>query len=90
MFEYDPVKSADNLAKHGIDFEMAKELWDDPKGIELVTAYLPEQRSILVGAFREKLWAVVFTERPPNIRIISARRARPKETEAYVSQANQR
>ena len=27
LFEYDPVKSARNRAKHGIDFEQAKRLW---------------------------------------------------------------
>ena len=28
-FEYDPAKSAKNLAKHGIDFEQAQRMWDD-------------------------------------------------------------
>ncbi len=28
-FEYDPQKSARNLAKHGIDFGEAQRLWDD-------------------------------------------------------------
>ena len=27
-FEYDPAKSAKNLAKHGIDFEAAQRMWD--------------------------------------------------------------
>ena len=26
-FEYDPAKSAKNLAKHGIDFEAAQRMW---------------------------------------------------------------
>ena len=29
-FEFDPVKSAANAAEHGIDFEAAQALWDDP------------------------------------------------------------
>ena len=28
-FEYDPAKSAKNLAKHGIDFEAAQRMWDN-------------------------------------------------------------
>lgn len=30
MFEFDPKKSASNKIKHGIDFEQAKKLWEDP------------------------------------------------------------
>ncbi len=29
-FEYDKNKSKQNLAKHGIDFDVARSLWDDP------------------------------------------------------------
>jgi len=32
-FEFDPEKSAANLAKHGIDFEAAQALWLDDDGI---------------------------------------------------------
>ena len=34
-FEYDLAKSEANLAKHGIDFNAAQELWDDPNLIEI-------------------------------------------------------
>ncbi|MGM0581844.1 MAG: BrnT family toxin [Bacteroidota bacterium] len=30
MFEFDPEKSNSNKSKHGIDFNEAKKLWDDP------------------------------------------------------------
>ena len=29
-FEFDPEKSAANRTKHGIDFNDAQALWDDP------------------------------------------------------------
>ena len=29
-FEYDPDKSAANREKHGIDFDEAQALWNDP------------------------------------------------------------
>lgn len=32
-FEYDPAKSASNKAKHGVNFEEAKALWDAPHTI---------------------------------------------------------
>ena len=34
-FEYDVKKSEINNKKHGIDFEEAKKLWDDPNLIEI-------------------------------------------------------
>ena len=33
-FEFDPAKSASNLAKHGIDFATAQELWGDENYLE--------------------------------------------------------
>nr|WP_291981807.1 hypothetical protein [Luteitalea sp.] len=30
-FEFDPVTSASNLRKHGIDFVQAQSLWQDPR-----------------------------------------------------------
>lgn len=29
-FEWDDGKAASNLAKHGVSFELAKEVWEDP------------------------------------------------------------
>jgi len=34
-FEYDQDKSAANKAKHGIDFDEAQALWDDPERLEI-------------------------------------------------------
>ena len=90
MFEYDPAKSAANLAKHGIDFETAQKLWDDPDAIEIAAGHWPEARFLIIGLFDERHWTVVFTERGANIRIISARRSRPKEAKIYDTQRNQR
>jgi uncharacterized protein len=88
MFEYNPAKSAANLAKHGIDFEMAQLLWSDDRRIELETRYSSEERLIIVGMIENKHWAVVITIREAIIRIISARRARISEARAYDSQKN--
>jgi uncharacterized DUF497 family protein len=34
-FEFDAAKSKANLAKHGIDFAMAQDLWRDVEGFVL-------------------------------------------------------
>ena len=34
-FEFDIEKSSRNLEKHGIDFEMAQQLWDDVDYVEI-------------------------------------------------------
>ena len=43
-FEFDPQKSQSNKLKHGIDFEEAKALWNDPNAIEIELQYPDEKR----------------------------------------------
>jgi hypothetical protein len=38
-FEWDDEKNITNLTKHGIDFNTAIELWNDPNRIEIHTGY---------------------------------------------------
>lgn len=55
-FEYDPAKSAKNLAKHGIDFEAAQRMWDNSKTVTL-TAPNPgndDVRYIVLGRDRRQ------------------------------------
>ena len=82
-FEWDDEKSRTNKAKHDIDFNTAKELWDDPNRVEILTSYPLENRSILIGTIDKKLWTAIFTRRSNSIRIISVRRTRKKETKLY-------
>ena len=88
QFEWNDKKSRSNMIKHGIDFNTAKALWDDPNRIEIHTAYPVENRNILIGKIGEKLWASIFTMRGNTIRIISVRRARKKETKLYDEKEN--
>ena len=83
LFEYDPVKSARNRAKHGIDFEQAKRLWEDPRFVEVDVAEYGEVRYVALGVIDGKHWTAVFTRRGERIRIISVRRSRKKEVEVY-------
>ena len=84
-FEYDINKSISNKQKHGIDFEVAKLLWNDDRMVEIKTSYDDEERFINIGKISAQVYAVVTTYRKENIRIISARRARKKEIEIYES-----
>jgi uncharacterized DUF497 family protein len=86
VFEFDPAKSEANAAKHGIDFEQAQALWDDPNSIALGTVYHgDEERHILVGSLEGRHWTAICTRRDGRIRIISVRRSRPREREVYDS-----
>ena len=85
-FEFDPAKSAANLAKHGIDFEAAQVLWLDDRKVTIPSEYVGETRKIVIGMIGDRLWAAAITLRGDAIRIISVRRARVKEELLYESQ----
>ena len=85
-FEYDPKKSKSNKSKHGIDFESAKQLWDDPYLIRLPSKYEAEDRFLFIGKIENKYWAAITTYRNDAIRIISVRRARTKEIAFYENE----
>ena len=82
-FEFDPAKSESNREKHGIDFDEAQELWDDPNHLIVPARSITEERYALIGEKNKKLWVCIFTLRKENLRIISARRARKDEKEGY-------
>ncbi len=82
-FEYDPEKSRSNKDKHGMDFEEAQKLWDDPYLLEIPARTLGEPRFLVVGRIGNKQWAAVITYRGERVRIISVRRARREEVELY-------
>lgn len=84
-FEFDPQKSKLNKAKHGIDFEEAQALWDDPDCIGFPARSEDEERFALLAILDGKMWVAFFTYRDDRIRIISTRRARTKERDLYES-----
>ncbi len=84
-FEYDPVKSRRNKAKHGIDFEKAQELWADPDAIGFPARSEDEIRYAIMAMHDGKLWMGFYTLRDGAIRIISVRRARKEESRLYES-----
>lgn len=91
-FEWDPVKARSNHQKHGISFETATFVFDDPFSIlELERVEDGEDRWQTLGmAGDAPLLLVVHTIRDGDvevIRIISARRADRSERRRYEQQA---
>ena len=84
-FEFDKHKSHINKKKHGIDFNEAQDLWEDPERIEIPAKTSDEPRFIVVGKISDKHCSAIFTYRDEKIRIISARRSRQEEIEIYES-----
>ena len=86
QFEWNQNKAASNLSKHGVSFEEAKTVFDDPLYIDF---YDPdhsedEERYLIVGeSNRGRLLIVSYTEREDSIRLISAREVTRTEREAY-------
>jgi hypothetical protein len=83
-FEWDDNKRRANIAKHGVDFVDAAEVFADPKQYTYRSArHAGEERYVSVGMSKGTLIAVVFTRRETRLRIISARTARKSERERY-------
>jgi len=86
-FEWDDQKNRLNRKKHGIWFEEAEQVFDDPEGIRYYDNdhSTKEDRFLLVGySGSGRMLVVVHCERGHDvIRIISARKATKKEMRVY-------
>ena len=85
IFEWDEDKNKLNQQLHGIAFEDAKFVFNDPYKVILPDLYHSEEeeRWLAIGMVRRVLF-VVFTERGENtIRIISARVGTKAEKRLY-------
>lgn len=88
-YEWDPAKSASNLAKHGISFSEAEEMFAGRVEILPAKVVDGELRQMALGEFRGVIiLAVVFVDRNGNRRIISARPASRKERTRYHEKGN--
>ena len=85
-FEWHDDKAATNLKKHGVSFEEARTVFNDPLALTIEDSKHSqgEQRFIDVGySAGKRLLVVVYTERGEAIRIISSRKATNAERRAY-------
>jgi uncharacterized DUF497 family protein len=82
--EWDPRKAAANLLKHGVRFSEALTVLFDDLAVTAEDEDSDERRFVTVGVSAEgQILVVVYTWRGDGIRLISARRATPKERRAY-------
>lgn len=85
-FEWDEEKAAANLAKHGVSFEEAKIVFDDPLYVDFYDPdhSFDEHRYIIIGESQQRrLLIVSYTERDNVVRLISAREVTGSERETY-------
>ena len=85
-FEWDQAKARENLSKHGIPFDEAKTVFNDPLYVDFFDPDHSdnEERYIIVGQSQQnRLLVVSYTERDNKIRLISAREATRREQIAY-------
>lgn len=90
-FCWDVEKAAHNAENHGVTFEEAKKVFDDPRDVELFDhdhSTPEEPRWVRIGLSERRLLFVVFTQRENRIRIIHARRASNSMERFYVEQSS--
>jgi uncharacterized protein len=85
--EWDSRKAAGNLRKHGVGFDEASTVFDDPLAVIFPDEdhSVDEIRELIIGhSVQNQFLLVSFAEREPDIvRIISARLATRKEITDY-------
>lgn len=88
-FAWDAAKAAVNWRKHGVSFEEAATVFEDPRGLLIADPdhSEDEDRYVLLGmSSRPRVVVVVhcYRENDAVIRIISARRADRDESRQYA------
>ncbi|WP_029349309.1 BrnT family toxin [Bosea sp. 117] len=82
--EFDPVKSARNREERGLAFDRVAEFdWATARLTEDVRFAYPERRFVALGFVEGRLHVVCFTPIAEGIRVISFRKANPREVRRY-------
>lgn len=84
--EWHPTKARSNHRKHGVTFEEAVTVFNDPLSSTISDPLHSddEERFIIIGqSIQQRLLVVVHTDRVDSIRIISARVANAHERKTY-------
>jgi len=89
-FEWDAKRNEANIRKHGVSFEEAREVFDDPLHVALLDERFDyfQERWVTIGATRRRRIVVAANlyfddEDEEIVRIISAREATTKERRQY-------
>lgn len=84
-YEFDPKKLAENVAKHQVWFDLANDFeWETATIIIDSRRQYAEIRFRGTGQIAERLQVLVFCFRETKIRLISLRRANPREVKRYA------
>jgi uncharacterized protein len=83
-FEWNPKKAERNVRKHRVDFVDAVIVLDDERAITLPDDHPSEERYLTFGMDAQgRVLALSYAVEGSTIRIISARRATPRERAQY-------
>jgi uncharacterized protein len=85
-FDWDENKAVSNRSKHGVSFEEAKTVFDDPLYVDFYDPAHSEEedRYLIVGeSSQRRLLIASYTERGNLIRLISAREVTRTERKVY-------
>jgi hypothetical protein len=86
IFEWDPAKAMANARKHGVTFHEGSTVFGDPLALLMPDPDHSEgeERYLVLGmSAYQRLLVVALVERPPRTRLVSARRATPRERRRY-------
>lgn len=82
--EFDPAKDAANLSKHGVSLARAADMdLGAARVVEDDRTNYGEARFIALGTIGSRVHVLVFTMRDEVVRVISLRKAKPKEVRLY-------
>lgn len=91
-FEWDSRKATANIRNHGVSFDEASSVFDDPLAaiFDDETHATTEVRELIIGhSVAGRLLLVAFTERPDErLRLISARMVTRTERQDYENNFN--
>jgi uncharacterized protein len=87
-FDWDPLKSARNEAKHGISLAEARVLWNGDV-VTLPSRNPGEPRHLAIGLIEGRYWTVIYALRDDHLRLISARRSRKNEEKLHQKAVGQ-
>ena len=83
-FEWDEQKSISNGRKHGVLFQEALNIWDDPMFVEVHLVSETEDRWAVIGRVaKQRHLTAIITYREDVVRIISVRKSTKKEVDFY-------
>ena len=85
-FEWDRNKATVNLSRHGVSFDEAKTVFQDPFYVifdDPDHSFQEDQYIVIGQSTQNRLLFISYIEREDTVRLIGARKATPSERELY-------